>query len=393
MDACMPRFIDLVRPEAAGAPASGIVEVSNYGRGREGLIPLWVGEGDAPTPAFIQDAAMRSMKAGETFYTWQRGIPELRDAIARYMTMVYGRPFTRERFFVTGGGMQAIQIAMRMVAGAGDEVIVPTPAWPNFTAAIGISGASTVPVPMDFGNAGWTLDVERIAAAVNERTRAIVINSPSNPTGWTATRGELEAVLDLARERGLWIVADEIYGRFSFEAERAPSFHDIRLPDDRILFAQTMSKNWAMTGWRIGWLEAPEELGDVVENLVQYSTSGSPVFAQRAAIAALDHGESFIRLQRDRALRNRATLVDALSRSGRARFAPPAGAFYLFFGVDGLTDARSAAKRMIDEAGVGLAPGTAFGPGGDASFRLCFMRSEESIAEAASRLAGWLARL
>jgi aspartate/methionine/tyrosine aminotransferase len=379
-----------LRPEALNAPESGIVEVSNYGRGREGLIPLWVGEGDVPTPAFISDSAARSLRDGETYYTWQRGIPDFRDAIARYMARVYGRPFTRDRFFATGGGMQAIQIAMRMVAGTGDEVLVPTPAWPNFAAAIGISGAAPVSVPMRFGNAGWTLDLDDLAAAVTERTRAIVINSPSNPTGWTATRDELGAVLELARKHGLWIVADEIYGRFAYGQERAPSFHDVAEDGDRILYAQTMSKNWAMTGWRLGWLEAPAELGGVAENLIQYSTSGCPVFAQRAAIAALDHGESFLATQVARARTNRDTLVAALSETGRARFAVPAGAFYLFFGIDGVGDARAAALRLIDEAGVGLAPGTAFGPDGEGWFRLCFMRSEERVTEAASRLAHWL---
>jgi aspartate/methionine/tyrosine aminotransferase len=389
----MTNLLSQIRPEAAGAPESGIVEVSNYGRGRPGLIPLWVGEGDLPTPAFIQESAMRSLKDGETYYTWQRGIPDLRDALARYMGLVYGKPFSRERFFVTGGGMQAIQIAMRLVSGPGDEVIVPTPAWPNFTAAIGISGGTPVALPMSFGNDGWTLDLDRLEDAITERTRAIVINSPSNPTGWTATREELSAVLALARSRGLWIVADEIYGRFYYNGVRAPSFHDIREEGDRILFAQTMSKNWAMTGWRLGWLEAPEELGGVIENLIQYSTSGSPVFVQRGAIAALDHGESFIQLQRERARRNRDTVVAALGRSGRARFVSPDGAFYLFFGVEGVTDAGAVAKRIIDEAGVGLAPGTAFGPGGEASFRLCYMRSEEQIAAAAERLGDWLGAL
>jgi aspartate/methionine/tyrosine aminotransferase len=286
--------------------------------------------------------------------------------------------------------MQAIQIAMRMVAGAGDEVLVPTPAWPNFAAAIGISGAAPVSVPMRFGNAGWTLDIGQLAGAVTERTRAIVINSPSNPTGWTATREELAAVLGLARARGLWIVADEIYGRFAYGNERAASFHDVAEDDDRILYAQTMSKNWAMTGWRLGWLEAPAELGLVAENLIQYSTSGSPVFTQRAAIAALDHGESFLALQLGRAAANRDTLTGALAATGRVRLAPPAGAFYLFFEIDGVADVRATALRMIDEAGVGLAPGTAFGPGGENAFRLCFMRSEDQIALAAERLAAWI---
>jgi aspartate/methionine/tyrosine aminotransferase len=198
-------------------------------------------------------------------------------------------------------------------------------------------------------------------------------------------------LLRLARSHGLWIIADEIYGRFVYEGARAPSFHDIMTPDDRIIFVQTMSKNWAMTGWRIGWLEAPEELGQVAENLIQYSTSGVPVFAQRAAIAALDNGEGFIAHQIERARKSRDVICEALAATGKVRFLKPEGAFYLFFTIEGVKDVRAAALRMIDEAGVGIAPGTAFGIGGENFFRLCFARSPEQAAEAGERLRRWIA--
>jgi aspartate/methionine/tyrosine aminotransferase len=379
-----------LRPEAIDAPASGIVEVSSYGRAREGVIPMWVGEGDTPTPPFIRDAATRSLAAGETFYTWQRGIPDLRDAIARYMARTYGRDFTREQFYVTGGGMQAVQIALRLLAGPGDEVIVPSPAWPNFAAAAGISGAKTVFVQQSFGNRGWTLDMEDLEAAITPRSKVIVVNSPSNPSGWTATEEELRRILAIARKHKLWIIADEIYGRFVYEGSRAPSFHDVMQATDKILFVQTMSKNWAMTGWRLGWIEAPPELGPVLENLIQYSTSGSPVFIQRAAIAALDYGESFIAHQIARARQSRDVLCEALESTGRVRFLKPEGAFYLFFTVDGVDDTSKAVLTMIDDVGVGVAPGTAFGPGSEKFFRLCFARSPEQAAEAAKRLRQWV---
>lgn len=382
-----------LRPEAADSPPSGIVEVSTYGRARQGVIPMWVGEGDTPTPSFIADAATRSLAAGETFYTWQRGHPDLRDAIARYMTRAYGRPFEREQFYVTGGGMQAVQITMRMLAGLGDEVIIPSPAWPNFAAAAGISGAKTVFVQQSFGDGGWTLDMGDLEAAITPRSKAIVINSPSNPSGWTATEEELRQILAIARKHDLWIVADEIYGRFVYEGSRAPSFHDVMEPDDRIIFVQTMSKNWAMTGWRLGWIECPPELGAIVENLIQYSTSGSPVFVQRAAIAALDNGDAFITHQIERARRSRDLICDALASTGRVRFLRPQGAFYLFFSVDGVTDTRAAALKMIDDVGVGVAPGTAFGPGSEKFFRLCFAQSPEKAAEAARRLKQWVLSL
>ncbi len=376
-----------LRPEARNAPESGIVEVMNYGRLRPGLIPLWVGEGDLPTPAFIAGAAARSLAAGETFYTWQRGIPELREALARYHERLYGQSFSPERFFVTGSGMQSVQIAVRMIAGQGDELIIPTPAWPNFAAAVGVSGATTVCVPMDYQQGRFTLDLDRLKAAITPKTRGILINSPSNPTGWTATRAEQEALLALSRKHGIWIIADEIYGRFVYDGSlRAPSFHDIMDAEDRVLFVQTFSKNWAMTGWRLGWIEAPEAFGQIIENLIQYSTSGSPVFVQRGAVAALDEGEDFVAEQIARAAEGRRIVFEGLKATNRVSLSAPVGAFYQFFSVDGRPDSGKLALELVDTANVGLAPGTAFGLGGETGLRLCFARRSSDLTEAVARL-------
>lgn len=375
-----------IRKNALDAPASGIVEVFDYGRNKPGLLPLWVGEGDLPTPAFIAEAASRSLADGETFYTYQGGIPPLRAAIAAYLSDLYRKPVEAERIFVTSGGMHALQLAVTMTAGPGDEVIVPSPAWPNFVGALAVSGATPREVAMRFGNRGWTLDIDDIAKAITPRTRALAINSPANPTGWTATLDEVRALLDLARRHGLWIIADEIYGRFYYDGFRAPSFRDVMTPDDKVMFVQTFSKNWAMTGWRIGWLEAPAALGPTVVNLVQYSSSGTAVFTQRAAIAALEGGGDFITWQVEQARRNRDVLIEAFAREPRFRFATPPGAFYLFFGVEGIEDTRKLAFQLVDEANVGLAPGTAFGAGGQGYLRLCYLRKTEDIVEAARRL-------
>ena len=383
--------IDALRAEAREAPESGIVEVFNYGRHRDGLIPLWVGEGDLPTPAFISDAAVKSLRDGETFYTYQRGLPELRAALARYHERTYGRPFDVERFFVTSGGMPAIQIATRMVSGTGDEVIIPTPAWPNFAGATGIAGARPVEVPITLGNSGWTLDLDRLFAAVTPRTTAIFVNSPSNPTGWTATLDELRAILTFARGRGLWIIADEVYHRYFYAADRSASFYDVADPEDRILYVNTMSKNWAMTGWRIGWLSAPPALGPAIENLIQYSSSGTAAFMQRAATVALDEGDAFITRQIARARTGRDTVVAGLGATGRVRFAEPDGAFYLFFSVDGESDTRKLALRLVDETNVGVAPGAAFGKAGEGFLRLCFARDAGQVRTATERLAAWVA--
>ena len=344
-------LLHALRREAREAPDSGIIEVFNYGQGRPGLIPLWAGEGDLPTPDFISAAVTRSLQAGETFYTWQRGIPDLRAALARYHERQFGRPFAAERFFITIGGMQAIQLAITAVSGPGDEVIVPTPAWPNCAAAVGINGAKPVFVTLDFDGARWRLDLDKLAAAITPATRAIFINSPSNPTGWTASEEDLRAILALARKHGLWILADEVYSRFVFDGERAPSFYDVAAEDDRVLYLNTFSKNWAMTGWRIGWISAPPQLGGVIENLIQYSSSGVATFIQRGAIAALEEGEAFVREQVARAREGREIVCGGLAGSNSLRFGWPDGAFYLLFSVDGVTDTRPLGLRLVDEAG------------------------------------------
>jgi aspartate/methionine/tyrosine aminotransferase len=384
----------LVRREAREAPSSGIVEVAFYARNRGAdVIPLYVGEGDLVTPDFIRAEAALALEEGETFYTWQRGIPKLREALARYITRLYSKPVSSERFFVTGSGMHALQTAARIVAGTGDEVIVPSPAWPNLAAAAGIAGARAVEVPMHFSRNGWSLDIDRIEATVSERTRAILINSPANPTGWVASRDDLNAVLTLARRHGLWIIADEIYGRFVYDGPAvAPSFRDVMEEGDRVIFIQTFSKNWAMTGWRMGWIECDPALGETIENLVQYSTSGVAAFMQRAGVAALDHGEAFVADQIARAKRGRDIVCQGLAATGAVSFAPPQGSFYFFFSIDGVADTRRYALDLVDKAKVGVAPGTAFGAGGEAFFRLCFLRKSEDIEEAVRRLARVLER-
>jgi len=379
-----------LRADAREAPESGIVEAMNYGRSRHGrkVMGLWAGEGDLPTPDFISQEAARALAAGETFYTWQRGLPPLRDALARYHTRLYGRAFDADEFYVTGSGMQAIQTAMAMTSGAGTEVVIPTPAWPNAAAAAGVIGAKPVLVPMSFGNDGWTLDFERLTAAITPRTRALVVVSPSNPTGWTATLDDLKFLLDLARKNNLWIIADETYARFWYGGgERAPSFYDVMAPEDRIMFVNTFSKNWAMTGWRMGWMALHPSLGQVVENLIQYSTSGVAQFMQRAGVVAIEKGEDFVHSQIARARKSRDIACDILGRTGRCRFAVPQGAFYLFFRVDGETDTRKLVFRLIDEAQVGLAPGTSFGPGGEHFLRVCYARDPDQVADAMTRVA------
>ena len=386
-------LVDSLSPQSRLAPESGIVEIFNYARNREGLIPLWVGEGDSPTPQFIRDAAIASLNAGNTFYTYQRGIPDLRRALSDYYARHLGKRMPAEHFYVTGSGMHAIKLSIEAIAQPGDEVVYLSPAWPNFAAAIEISGSRAVPAVLDFIQGKWSLDIGRIKAAITPKTTGLFINSPSNPTGWTATEDDLREILALAREHNLWIIADEIYARYYYPGGRAPSFLDIMQADDRILFVNSFSKNWSMTGWRIGWIVAPPELGQVIENLIQYSNSGVPEFIQKGALAALDQGDDVIRQNFDKALASRDILCDALIATNRVETLKPDGALYAFLKIDGVSDARKTAFDIVDKSGVGLAPGTAFGPGGAPFMRACFLRDPAQVRIAAERLAEYISRL
>ncbi len=384
----------IIRPEisarAAAAPRSGIGEIVTYARGRENLMPLWIGEGDLPTPDFITRAASEALLAGETFYTWTQGIPALREEIVRYYQRHYGRDLSVDNIYVTGSGMQSIVLAVQTVASAGDEIVYLSPAWPNVVNAVTVSEAKPVTVELGFADGRWVLDIDRLKAAITPKTSALFINSPSNPTGWTATHDDLRAILDLARKHGLWIIADEIYGLYYFDGARAPSFMDVMEPEDRIIFANSFSKNWCMTGWRVGWMVAPAEIGQTLTNLIQYSTSGVAQFMQKGAIAALEQGDDFVRTNIERARKSRDILCDALIATNRVETLKPSGALYAFLKIDGVTDSREEAFRIVDKTGVGLAPGTAFGPGGQGFMRACFLRDPLQVEDAANRLSDYI---
>ncbi|OWV98890.1 pyridoxal phosphate-dependent aminotransferase [Rhizobium sp. R693] len=375
---------------AMQTPTSGIGEIVAYARGRENLLPLWIGEGDLPTPGFVNRAASDALLAGETFYTWTQGIPELRDAITRYYERVFSARMSRENIFVTGSGMQAIVLAVNATTSPGDEIVYLSPAWPNVVAAMGVSGAKGVPMTLDFGDGRWSLDVGRLEASITPRTKALFVNTPSNPTGWTATSDDLRQLCDIARRHGLWIIADEIYAQYYYPARRAPSFLDVMTDEDSIIFANSFSKNWSMTGWRVGWVAVPRAVGQTSQNLIQYSTSGVAQFMQKGALAAIDHGDDVVQQNVERARTSRDILCEALLATNRVETLKPDGGLYAFLKIDGVADSREAARRIVDATGVGLAPGSAFGPGGQAFLRACFLRDPSQIADAAERLSYYI---
>jgi len=376
-----------LRPAIAALPGSGILEIVDHGRTRPDLIALWAGEGDLPTPDVVSMAAIKALAEGETRYTYQLGIPPLREALARDLSALHGRPVPVGSIAVTVGGMQAISLTFQALIGEGDEVVMPAPLWPNAAMAVRVCGGRDVAVPLDFDPAaGWRLDLDRLADAVGPRTRALFLNSPGNPTGWTLRREEVLAIRDLARARGLWIVTDEAYGRITYDGPPAPSFLDVMEPDEAVISVNTFSKSWAMTGWRLGWAVVPPALAPTMASLNQYNTSGVPTFLQYGGIAAVEQGGETLARVRALCRHGRDRVHDALAGAGRVRCARPEAGFYAFFAVDGEPDARALAFRLLEETGVGLAPGTAFGPQGQGFLRLCFATGAPTLDRALDRL-------
>lgn len=368
-----------------------ICDIADLAREDPDVIKLWIGEGDLPTPDFIKDAAVVAMQAGHTRYTYSHGVPALRAALDRYHKRHWNVDVGPNRFSVTAGGVQAIMQAFQAIISPGDEVIVPVPAWPNLVEIIGILGGTVVPVPYrTTGSGGFTLDLNDVYAAVTPRTRAIAINSPSNPTGWIMPKEQMVEVRDFARERGLWIVSDEVYCHFTYDGTIAPSFLEVTEPTDRLLITNTFSKNWCMTGWRIGWLIYPEGMSTVFDNLSQYNTTSVSTFSQYAAVAALDQGDDFIRRLVERSARGREIICATLDKLPNVKVFWPQGTFYFFFSVRGMNSGYEMARRILREAGVGVAPGSAFGPGGEQYLRVCFAVDPALIAEGASRLEAFL---
>ena len=269
-----------VRPAVAGLAVSQIREISRLGAGREGTIALWFGEGDAPTPAFITQAAARALEAGHTFYAPNRGIPELRETLAACMRGLYAIALETERVTVTASAMSGIMIAVQCVAGAGDNVVIVSPLWPNFVGTIEIMGAEPRFAPLIHDGSGWRLDLDRVMAACDSRTRAVVVNSPGNPTGWVMAAAEQAALVAFCRTRGIWVIGDEVYARIVYEGECAPSFLQVADAEDRLLVVNSFSKSWSMTGWRLGWLVAPADLGETLEMMNEYNISSPATFVQ-----------------------------------------------------------------------------------------------------------------
>ena len=377
--------------------ASKIRELANAGLGRSDVLAFWFGESDEVTPDFIRQAAIDSLQAGETFYAHNLGLPELRESISAEMVKRHRLGIGSHRIAVTSGGVNALMLAMQALVDAGDEVLVITPVWPNLTAQPQILGAQLRTLSLEPTKGRWELPLEKLLNSITANTRLLVLNSPNNPTGWTLNRQEQQAILEKCRSTGTWILADEVYESLYFlESQNhcAPSFLDIAQTDDRLVVAHSFSKSFLMTGWRLGWLVMPPEMTQHMGKLIEFNTSCASVFVQRAGLVALNRADevtprvvSHLRLCRD-------TLANALNGLDQIEFALPDGGMYLFLRLPEGMDDFQIAKRLVQEAGLGLAPGSAFASEAQGWLRWCFASKElDRLRLGAERLDSWLSKL
>ncbi|MCL2429170.1 MAG: pyridoxal phosphate-dependent aminotransferase [Alphaproteobacteria bacterium] len=377
--------MDLVR-----IPGSAIVEISRLAFGIPDVDFLCFGESDHPSPDSARAALVAALDGGATRYPDVRGLPPLRDALAQYLTALHSRPVCEERIQITASGMAAVAVALAATVRAGDRVVLHAPAWPNLGNAVRLRGAALDEIALEASpEGGFRLNLDRLAAKL-PGARALILNSPNNPTGWTATEDELCALLDLCRRSGTWLIADEVYSRLVYDgATAAPSLLDIAEPDDRVIVANSFSKAWVMTGWRLGWLVLPHGTRDGVTEIVEVTHSGVAPFIQHAGLAALVDTEFFERF-RARCAAGRQRVGEVLGALNRVRYAPPDGAFYAFFGVDGLRDSVALARRLLTDHAIAVAPGSAFGEAGEGHIRICFAQEPERLTRALERLSSGL---
>ena len=373
---------------------SRIREVANVGMGRDDVLAFWFGESDEVTPDFIRQAAIESLQRGETFYSHNLGLPELRQAVSTYMSALHG-PVESGRIAITSGGVNALMIAVQALVDAGDEVVAVTPVWPNLTAQPAILGANVRTVPLKATGGEWSLDLPTLLAAITAKTKVLIVNAPNNPTGWTLTGAEQQTLLDHCRRTGTWILADEVYERLYYAGDTAngcaPSFLDIALEQDRLVVVHSFSKSFLMTGWRLGWLVMPPDMTHHVGKLIEFNTSCASVFTQRAGVVALQRTADVTPRVVAHLKACRDTLIPLLAAVPGVQVVVPRGGMYAFFKLDGFDDSLVTAKRLVVEAGLGLAPGDAFAPEARGWLRWCFASHDpQRLARGVERLKDWL---
>jgi aspartate/methionine/tyrosine aminotransferase len=386
-----------VASSALQVPQSRIRELAEAAMKMDGVLKLYFGESNIPTPEYIKRAASKALEEGYTFYTENAGLPGLRQDLAEYYRRLQDVALDwRSEIVVTASGVQALNVGIRCVLNPGDEALVLAPAWPNASAIIRMDNATPVEMPLVLRGSRYAIDFDALEAAVTPRTRLLVYTSPSNPLGWVATEEEQDALLALARRHDLWLLADEVYDRIFYRGPElgvpAPSILRKATRDDAVMVAHSFSKTYCMTGWRLGWLVAHRDVGERATQLNEFIVSHAPSFIQRAAQTALAHGEEELRRMLFRLKENRDFCLAALRQMRRVTVPSPDGAFYLFPRIDGLADSFAFCRKLLQEAKVGIAPGVAFGAGGEGSVRICYAAERTILEPAMERLARFLSK-
>jgi aspartate aminotransferase len=366
---------------------SGIRELGEAALAMDDVLRLYFGESNVPTPRYIVDAAVRALADGHTFYSENAGLPSLRRAIAAQYRRLHDVALDPDReIVVTASGLQALHLAMRAALDPGDEALILSPAWPNGSSIAAIANARAIDVPLVLAGERYEIDFDMLERAAGPRTRLVLLTSPSNPLGWVADVDEQRRLLDFCRDRGLWLLADEVYERIYYAGAEigapAPSILRICDRDDAVHVVQSFSKSYCMTGWRVGWLVTRADVGPKLAQLNEFYVSHAATFAQVAAQTALEQGEEELRRMVDDLRAKRDLCIEALRSLPGVTLPDPDGAFYLFPRVEGLADSASFCRRLLAEERVGLAPGSAFGAGGESSLRLCYA-AERSVLEPA----------
>jgi aspartate/methionine/tyrosine aminotransferase len=375
----------------AGVAESPLVQIATIAESMADSVKLCYGESDMPTPAFICRALDEAARGGHTFYTHTAGYGELREAIAAQVHALHGVSYRGSEIMSTVGASMAIYVAIRCFVGPGDNAVVITPAYAIFTNGVRLSGGEAREVPLVADGSAMRLDIDRVRAAIDATTRMLIVNSPGNPTGWMMTAAEQRALVDLAAEHDLVLLADEVYERLIYTgAEVATSIAWAATGKTRVIVANSFSKTYNMTGWRLGWAQSDEATIRAMYKAAEFMTSNATAMVQRAGIVALRDGEPYVRELRAHYAARRAQVVAALRAIPGISLLEPEGAFYVLFRVDGMTDSAEYAERLVRETGVALAPGSAFGAGGEGYLRLCFAASEPAIADALARFTAFV---
>ncbi|MFN7993796.1 MAG: pyridoxal phosphate-dependent aminotransferase [Bryobacteraceae bacterium] len=378
-------------------PHSRIRELAEVAMSMEGVLRLYFGESNLPTPEFIKRAAVKALNDGFTFYTENAGLPSLRRALTRHYEYLHGVALNPDsEIVITASGVQALNLGIRCVLDPGDEALVLTPAWPNGSSNVVLANAVAREIPQPLRGDRYEIDFQALEAALSPRTRLLIYTSPSNPLGWCATEEEQQQLLDFARRHGLWLLADEVYDRLYYAGgnlgEPVPSILRKATRDDAVMVVQSFSKTYCMTGWRVGWLVSRRDLVQKATQLNEFVVSHAPSFAQKAAETALAEGEDELIAMLSRLKQNRDLCLDALNTIPGVTVPKPDGAFYLFPRIDGLTDSFGFCRRLLEETRVGLAPGVAFGAGGEGSVRVCYAAERSILEPAMERLVRFLGR-